>query len=262
MKLKPVAGLITAGGIAQSLVPRLPLLLASLGPVVASSLRVARRIANSLRAGYAASSLAALDPCPLIWIAVRDAALDPLIRRLVSETALSGKMIVFCDSLRDSASATLLRGAGARVASLNAIDSDARTLVAEGHSTILAELRRLAAREKRKLIEIRPSSKALYLAGSQLAGDLLLPWIAAAVESLRAAGFSRADATSVVETVGTRALHSYVKAGSKAWSRAAAQDMRRVMAGDLGPLRSANPRLASLYAAGAAHALDYFEREK
>lgn len=262
MKSRSVAGLITAGGISQSLVPRLPLLLASLGPVVAGSLRVARRIANSLRAGNAASSLAALDACPLIWIAVRDATLDPVMRRLAAEVRLDGKMIVFCDSVRDSASAQVLRSAGARVASLNAADSSARTLVAEGHATILTELRRLAAREKRKLIEIRPSSKALYLAGSQLAGDLLLPWIAAAVESLRAAGFSRVDATNVVETVGTRALHSYVKAGSKAWSRTAARDLRRIMTCDLGALRSADPRLAALYTAGAEQALAYFEREK
>lgn len=262
MKPKRAAGLITAGGIARGLVPRLPHLLASIGPVVASSFRVSRRIANSLRAGYAASGISALEACDLIWIEVPDAALDRVMRDLASQTSIDGAGIVLCDSVRDSASAVPLRSAGARVASLNAVDPDARTLVAEGHSTILAELRRLAALEKRKLIEIRPSSKALYLAGSQLAGDLLLPWIAAAVESLRAAGFSRTEATRIVEVTGARALHSYRKAGSKAWSRAAALDLRRTVAYDLGAIRSANSRLAALYAAGVEHALAYFEPER
>lgn len=262
MKPKSVAGLITAGGIGQSLVPRLPHLLASLGPVVASSFRVARRIANSLRAGHAAADDSGLDSCDLIWIAVPDAMLDRVMRELASQAGMEGKMIVLCDSARDSASASLLRGAGARVASLNAIDPGARTLVAEGHPAILSDLRRLAALDKRKLIEIRPSSKALYLAGSQLAGDLLLPWIAGAVESLRAAGFSRSEATRVVEMTGTHSLRSYSKAGSKAWSRAAAFDLRRTMAYDLGAIRSAHPHLAALYSAGVEQALAYFEPEK
>lgn len=252
MKKKSAAGLITAGGVGRSLVPRLPHLLASIGPVVASSLRVARRISNSLRAGRAAADFSALAACDLIWIAVPDAALDRVLRHLASQIRVEGKMIVLCDSVRDSAFAAALHQA--RVASLNAIDPEARSLVAEGHPAVVSELRRLAALEKRKLIEIHPSSKALYLAGSQLAGDLLLPWIAAAVESLRAAGFSRIEATHVVEMIGARSLRAYSKAGAKAWSGAAVYD--------LGAIRSAHPRLAALYAAGVAQALAYFKPEK
>lgn len=259
MKAKPVTGLISEGGIGRSLIPRLPLLLASIGPVVASSFRVSRRIANSLRAGNAASDLSALERCDLIWIAVPDAALDRVMRNLASQIAIDRKKIVLCDSIRDSASASPLHHAGARVASLNAMDSDARTLVAEGNPPVLLDLRRLIAKEKRKLIEIRPASKALYLAGSQLAGNLLLPWIAAAVESLRAAGFSRTEGTRVVEMIGTGALHSYAKAGPKAWSRSTVLELRHT---DLSSLRFAHPHLAKLYAAGVDQALAYFEREK
>lgn len=246
MKKQAAAGLITAGGIAQSLVPRLPHLLSSIGPVVSSSFRVARRIANSLRSGRAAGDFSALDPCELIWIAVPDSALDRVLRDLGSQSRPERKRIILCDSLRDSASVPPLYGA--RIATLNAIDTDARTLVAEGHPAALADLRRLAASEKRKLIEIRPSSKALYLAGSQLAGDLLLPWIAAAVESLRDAGFSRAEAMRVVEAIGAGALRRYGKAGAKAWSGIVSHD-----------LAGAAPRLEKVYAAGLRNARAYFE---
>jgi predicted short-subunit dehydrogenase-like oxidoreductase (DUF2520 family) len=259
MKAKPVTGLISEGGIGHSLIPRLPILLASIGPVVARSFRVSRRIANSLRAGSAVSDLSALDRCDLIWIAVPDAALDRVMRDLASQTAIDRKKIVLCDSVRDSASASALHHAGARVASLNAMDPDAHTLVAEGNPAVLLDLRRLIAKEKRKLIEIRPASKVLYLTGSQLAGNLLLPWIAAAVESLRAAGFSRTEATRVVEMIGTGALHAYGKAGAKAWSRSAALDLRHTVTHDLSSLRSAYPHLTNLVAAGVEQALAYFE---
>jgi predicted deacylase len=59
--------------------------------------------------------------------------------------------------------------------------------------------------------------------------------------------------------IGAHSLHSYSKAGAKAWSRAAALDLRRMVTHELGSIRSAHPRLASLYAAGVEQALAYFE---
>ena len=110
--------------------------------------------------------------------------------------------------------------------------------------------RRLAAAEKRTLIEIQTGCKVLYVAGVHLASHLVLPWIGAAVESLRAAGFSRAAATMAVEAMSTRALRAYTRAGRKAWSFTAEESLETI--------RGADPQLAKLYAEGVAIALKYF----
>lgn len=250
--------LVCAGGVGQSFVARMPGLLRSVGPLKASSLRVARRIANSLHAGCPVEAYSALDDVGLIWIAVPEAALERIAREIASQVAIGGAMIVLCATRRDSLWAGALRSCGARVATLDAVEPDERALVAEGHASVLKELRRVAAADGRKLIEIQPGSKARYLAGVRLASNLPLPYFAAAVESLRATGFSRADAARVVEGLGTRTLHAYGKAGRKAWSRATAADLRQSLKRDLDFIRPVDPPLAELYRDGIEQALRYF----
>jgi predicted short-subunit dehydrogenase-like oxidoreductase (DUF2520 family) len=261
MKTDRVSGLVGAGGVTRSFLARMPKSLAALGPIKAASFRVARRISNTLRAGYAVSDYAALQPCTLIWLAVPDLMLDSVVRDLSTHTPLSGTLVVLCDSVRDSFWLSPLRTVGARVASLNAVlESNERTFVAEGDPGAVEELRRMTAAEKRKLIELRPASKALYFSGVHLATHLLLPWIAGSVESLRAAGLTRVEATQMAEAMGTRTLRAYGKAGRKAWNRDTALNLLRSLEVDLETIRAADPRLASLYAQGLEQALAFFEQ--
>jgi predicted short-subunit dehydrogenase-like oxidoreductase (DUF2520 family) len=139
------------------------------------------------------------------------------------------------------------------------MDPDARTLVAEGHPDVVRLLRKIAILDKRKLIEIRPAAKCLYLAGVHLSAHLVLPWIAAALESFRAAGFSRAEAAHAVMSLGGHSVRAYGKAGRKAWSAADASDLRRALERDLEAIRATDARLAALYSAGIAQALRYFD---
>ena len=163
--------------------------------------------------------------------------------------------------LRDSLWPSPLRTAGARVATLNCLpESLERKFVAEGHPRALAELRKLLARDRRRLIEIRPATKPLYLAGLHLASHLLLPWIAGAAESLRAAGFRASEAVSAVEALGERTLRAYGKAGDKAWNRAAAEQLRRAIAEDFETLLQTDGRLAALFSDGDERMLRYFAK--
>lgn len=263
MKNSPVMGLIGAGGVNRTFLARMPVLLARMGPVKAASFRVARRIANTLRAGEAVVSYAALAKCDLIWIAVPDAGLDRVGRDLAAATPLTGKIAVLCGSARDSFWPGPLLAGGARVATLNCVEeSNERLFVAEGDPDAMRALVRVIADEKRKLIQLRAASKALYLAGVHLATHLLLPWIAASVESLRDAGLSRVEATRVANALGGRALRAYSKAGPKAWSPAAADRLRLSIARDLDTIRGVDPRLAALYADGVDQALRYFDSRK
>jgi hypothetical protein len=241
----------------------MPVLLARMGPVKAASFRVARRIANTLRAGEAVVSYAALTKCDLIWIAVPDAGLDRVSRDLAAATPLTGKIAVLCGSSRDSFWPGALLAGGARVATLNCVEeTNERLFVAEGDPDAMRALVRVIAAEKRKLIQLRAASKALYLSGVHLATYLLLPWIAASVESLRDAGLSRVEATRVANSLGGRALRAYSKAGPKAWSPTATDRLRLSIARDLDTIRGVDPRLAALYADGVEQALRYFESRK
>jgi hypothetical protein len=253
------AGLISAGGVAQSFLVRLPSLLSGIGPVKAASFRVARRISNSLRAGHAVEHYSDLEKCRLIWIAVPEASLDRVMHDLASHVPAAGKLVVLCGSNFDSLRPTPLRVAGALLGSLNAMDPDAHTLIAEGHPDVIRLLRKIAILDKRKLIEIRPAAKCLYLAGVHLAAHLVLPWIAAALESFRAAGFSRAAAADAVVNLAGHSVRAYGKAGRKIWSAAVASNLRSALERDLDAVHATDARLSALYSAGIAQTLRYFD---
>src|ERR1700683_5449834 len=94
-------GLVCAGGVNQSFLARMPALLAHLGPVKASSYRVARQIANTLRTGEAASHSSTLEACPVIWIFVAETDLGRILRDLVAQTPFQETrrrktMVVLC----------------------------------------------------------------------------------------------------------------------------------------------------------------------
>lgn len=264
MRVRKTAGLVGAGGVGRSFLARMPALLARLGPVKGASFQVSRRIANGLRAGFGVPGYRALQECDLIWIIVPENTLDSITQELAAEIRLNGKMVVLCDALRDSLWPSPLRTAGVRLASLNCVPaSEERTFAAEGHPAAIAELRRLLAMDARKLIPLRAASKSLYLSGVYLGVHSLLPWIAGGVESLRAAGFPRAEAMRIVQALAARALRAYAKAGDKAWNRAAAENLHRAIERDLEAIRLTDPRLAMLYSDGPGFMQRFFrERRK
>ena len=259
MKVRKFAGLVGAGGVGRSFLARMPALLERIGPVKGASLRVSRRIANGLRAGTGVADYTPLQTCELIWIAVPEPALDRISAELAGAISLKGKTVILCDVMRDSFSASPLRTAGAHVAAINCVpETSEQVFVAEGHPKALAQLRRLLTLERRKLIELRPAAKSLYLCGVHLSAHMLLPWIAGAVESLRAAGFSREEAAGVVEVIGTKALRAYRKAGPKAWKRASSERLHRAITEDLAAIRLTDPKLAVLCAEGLEMTLGFF----
>jgi predicted short-subunit dehydrogenase-like oxidoreductase (DUF2520 family) len=253
-------GLVCNGGATRSFLARLPSLLARLGPVKASTFRIARQIAHSLHAGQAASHYSALEPCPMIWFAIPDSSLDRTLRDFVAQTPLDKPMVVLCESALASSVPAPLAGIGARVVWLHPVpESRERLFVAEGHSAPLRVLQRLLAEDGRKLIELKPGGRSLLFAGIYFASALLVPWFAGAIESLRASGLTRAEAAAVGENLGARTLRRYVKAGDRAWNRNITTALRHVLEQDLEAMRRINPRLAELYEKGIRAALQRFD---
>jgi predicted short-subunit dehydrogenase-like oxidoreductase (DUF2520 family) len=254
------AGLASAGGASRLFLARMPALLRHLGPVKGPSFRVARRLVNSLGRGRAVRDFAEFTDCQSIWISGPDTSIESAAAELAAAVDLRGKIVILCETALDSRSSGALRACGAAVATLNAmLEARERTFVAEGDATAVKYLRSVLATERRKLIEIQPEAKVLYFAGVQFAAHLLLPSIAAAVELLRAAGFSRLDATLFANALGTRALRGYGKGGRKAWNPAKAAELHRVIDRDLEALRARGSQLAALYESGIARARAFFE---
>jgi hypothetical protein len=259
MKSDQGTGLVAAGSVSQSFLARMPALLAQLGPVKASSSQAARQVAKALRAGYAVSHYSALELCPLIWIVVPETSLDRIVRDLAAQMPVHRTMIVICGCDRESTWPNALRSAGARLATLNTVDdARARTFIAEGHPDTLRAIRRIVMDDKRRLIQLYPSSKPLFIAALQLSSDLLLPWVDAAVEALRAAGFSRSEATEVTGDWVKRTLRLYDNSGPKAWNRHVAARARRALDRVPAAISGQKPRVAALYAEGLRLALAHF----
>jgi hypothetical protein len=202
----------------------MPALLNRLGPLKGSSFQVSRRLANDLKAGAGISDYRAFEGCDFIWIVIPETTLDAVLDELACHIQLEHKMIVLCDVMADSFRLSALRIAGARVASLNCVPaSNERIFVAEGHPAVIAQLRRLLRIDGRKLIELRSGSKQLYLSSIYLGMYAVLPLIGAAVENLRATGFSRVEAVGAVQALATHALRAYEKSGNRAWKNATAK---------------------------------------
>jgi hypothetical protein len=264
MQSEDGVGLVCAGGVNQSFLARMPALLQHLGPIKTSSFRVSRQIANSLRAGYAASHYSELEACPLILVSALEGRLDRILREMVVRTPIrkapfSKNMVVLCGCVRDSLAPNPLHGTGARVASLNLIpDSREQIFVAEGHPDTLRCLRKLFVASRRKIIQLKPGTKPLFFAGLHAGAPLLMPWLALGIASLRAAGFSRSEAVMVGEILGVRALRRYSKAGVKSWNRQTEAGLRHALDHDIPAIRSRDPRLAELYEQGIRLALAQF----
>jgi len=99
----------------------MPVFLEHLGPVIGSSFRVSQRITHTLHRGTAQRDYRAFALCDSIWLLGAERWLDWSARELAAAGALRGKIVVICESWRDSTWPGVLRVAGARVASLNCI---------------------------------------------------------------------------------------------------------------------------------------------
>lgn len=260
MKFDQSWGLVSAGGMSRSFLIRLPALSERLGPIKATSVQAARIVARSFKASYPTSHYSALELCELIWVAVPDNVLDKVLQEMAAQMPVHRTMVVVCGSAREAAGFSPLKKIGARLATVNAVDESREKLfVGEGDPDTLRAVRMLLATDKRRLIEIPGAAKPLFLAGTDLATHLLLPWIDASVECLRSAGFERSDAIQVCQALVRRVVKSYGSIGRKAWRAGTGARLRRTLERELDALGTKNRALARLYMEGVWLAAGHFE---
>lgn len=219
-KAKPVA-LIETGNLSASPLARFRFPSEALGPVKASSFRLASRIVNRLEAGHPVKDFEEFDACPLILICVPDAALPAVIREL-SAAAINweGKALVLCSALRDSRELQQFAARGAAVGSLSPIPGfeEVRYLI-EGDRLAVLETRRLMDRCQAPSIGIGRDLKPFYLAALACTGPAAFALVMAASECLRHAGVTPGNSVAILEKQLNKTLRSYLRGGRRNYSR-------------------------------------------
>jgi len=190
MKNQRSLGLVVEGNATSSLLLRLPGIVEHLGPVKAGALRVARRLSNFLRAGYAVSSYKDLQPARLIFLRVPDAILPRIVDELcASELTVKDTSFVLCESWLSTASLAPLQTRGALTATLVPVQTPRKIWFAvEGQLSAVRQVRRFLEDNDARTFELRPGTKPLYFAAQLLATSLPIHLYTAAQQALRSAG--------------------------------------------------------------------------
>ena len=177
MKKPKSVALLAGGKLSSSPLARFWLLPEMLGPVQASSYRLASRIANSLRAGHPVQDYTEFEACRLIVISVPDGALTGALDQLRSaEISWPGKSVLLCSGSRGSLDLREFSLRGASVASLTAIPGfqDLRYLL-EGDKRAVQDSRHLVEHREQRCVVIERDLKPLYLAALTCTGSWWRP---------------------------------------------------------------------------------------
>lgn len=236
MKRPKSVALVGGGSFSSSSLAGFWLLPEVLGPVKASSFRLASRIANSLRAGHPVKDYSEFDDCTLILVSVPDRSLQGVISQLCSsDISWKEKSIVLLSDSRGSCDLREFVSRGAAVGSITTIpgSADLEYLI-EGDRRAIQEARRLVENRERRCLCIERGLKPLYLAALTCTSTLLFPLVMAASESMRRAGVPSVLANGILEKQLSRCLRAYARGGRRAYAPPAelARQLRALYATD------------------------------
>lgn len=248
MKKRVQLGLIVEGNSAASAVLRLPKLAEEVGPVKSGGLRVARRLSNTLRAGYAVEEYAELQAAKLILLYVPDGAVRRIVEELCgAELVLKGLSFVLCESWLPISELEPLRVRGASVATLLALPSvHPQWFIVEGQITAARQTRRFLEQNEVRSAEIKPGTKELYFAADLLTTALPMPLLLAAQQALRGAGLSGHHLSAVLEQMGQKLMRDFLKGARASWGGPLAESSSETAVGYFEALRQSSPEIAKV----------------
>jgi predicted short-subunit dehydrogenase-like oxidoreductase (DUF2520 family) len=213
----PVA-LIAAGKFSESPITGFARLARQLGPVKASSYRLASRISNHMKAGHPVPDFEEFKPARMVLLSVPDESLDKTLGELMAAgISWRGKAVLLCSPERDSSALRELARMGASAASVCPIPGYEDFYLIEGDRAAVREARRLIETGAARTLVIEAGSKPLYLAALTLTGNVLTVLVAAAAESLRYSGVTPAQTPAIVGKRVEKSLRAYWNAGAKAY---------------------------------------------
>jgi hypothetical protein len=185
-------GLIIEGNSTHSEILRLPSIVQDLGPVKSSSIRVARRHSNQIRAGYPVADYQELHAANLILIKLADSSVPRVIEELcASDLPMKGLGFVICESWLHTEAMEPLARRGANVSTIVKLPSvSTPRFVVEGDMKAVRQVRRFLSRNSTRSIELRPEHKHLIFASELLSITVPIALLGSAKQLLRESGLS------------------------------------------------------------------------
>lgn len=237
MKSQLPAALVVEGNSTSAPVLKLPRIAGELGPIKSGSLRIARRVSNFLRAGYAVSTYEELQAARLVLLRIPDSSVQRIVAEIcASELAFQDLAFVLCDTWLTSDALAPLRLRGCAVASVCKIPAGqhATFFAVEGQASATRPLRRLLDRCDARPFELKPGTKELLFSAELLAAALPIPLFVAAQQALRACGFIGNPLSAVLEGNAQEMFRAFCAGARLTWG---------------GPLTECSPEIAEEYLA-------------
>ena len=248
MKKQLQLGLVVEGNSTDSAVLHLPKLTEELGPVKSTVLRVARRVSNMLKAGYAVADYEELQAASLILLRVPDASVSRVVDELCSsELIFKGLSFVLCESWLPVDQLSALASKGAAVATLISLPTYKGSWFAvEGQANAVRQIRQFLERNEIRSNEILPDSKHLLFASELLATALPIPLLVTAQQALRAAGISGKVLSALLEQIVQKMVQDFLKGARAYWGGPLTECSEETGQMYLNQLRQSHPTMLSL----------------
>jgi hypothetical protein len=263
-RTKP-SGLVVSGQLSESTLLRLPALSEDLGPVAASSRRLASRYANALRRGWAAGDWSELSAARIIFIQIPAQELPEALEHLLkSVRPWQRRIAVLLDETLDCSSLAPLAGAGAFVASLAHVPMAPNDVaLIDGDSQAVSGLRPILRRSAVKTIHMKNGSKNSYNAGVMLGASLAGVVADMVMRAVRGAGVDPAAAKRIVSQSVDASMRQALAKSKSVWDHPRTSGEKALVLKQLLALESSDHRAgACLRETMAAALLLYGEDAK
>ncbi len=250
MKKRLPLGLVAEGNSTSSAILRLPTVGAELGPVKSVAVRVARRLSNFLKAGYAIATYEELQVARLILLRAPDIAVPRLIEELCgAELMFKDMSFVLCESWLSSDVLLPLAERGATVATAVSVPSSGeKWFVIEGQLSAVRQVRRFMERNNARAFEIRPGTKPLYFAAALLATALPLPLFFDAQQALRASGITGNQLYGLLDELAKDMFRSFVNGARITWGGPLTECSEETANSYLSLVQGSHPQIAETVA--------------
>jgi hypothetical protein len=264
MKRQLQAGLVVEGNSTKSAILRLPKLAEEIGPIKSTVLRVARRVSNFLKAGYAVSEYAELQEARPILIRVPDESVPRVVEEIcATELQLEDLAFILCETWLMSDVLKPLSDRGASVATLVSVTGSRRDwFVVEGQLSALRQIKRLLEMSDARAIELRSGAKQFYFAASLLSTAIPMPLFLTAQQSLRAAGISGNHLYTLADDLAQGMMRDLAKGGRPTWGGPLTECSEETANSHLAALRLSDPAIAEVLDEQLAWARAAISRQK
>lgn len=247
MRAPRQVGLIVEGNSTQSVTLRITGIAEEIGPIKATTKRVARRVSNLLRTGRAIERYEDLEGCDLILMRLPDSQVKRVVAELTSsQLKLAGISFVLCESWLPSEVLNPLRKANASVATMVSIPSHRRNWFAiEGETTAGARIKRLLRKADSHGLDLKPGTKHLYFAATALAETLPRALYAAAQRAMRGSGLNGKHLYTLLEDMAQCMILDMTRGSRAGWSGPMLNCPEDIAFRHMMRLRESSPDLAS-----------------